>query len=98
MTLKEFKNYFQQDMNDLASTLIAIEDYERKTQYWNEYIYWNDLNTTTLSESFWLNAAMYSQIFNERHTHMGIPTISVTSDVLDLWIYYENVKWVYWFT
>ena len=26
MTLKEFKNYFQQDINDLASTLIAIEE------------------------------------------------------------------------
>ena len=24
--------------------------YERRTQYLNKYIYWNDLNTTTLSE------------------------------------------------
>ena len=26
MTLKEFVDYFQQDMNDPASTLIAIEE------------------------------------------------------------------------
>ena len=48
MTLKEFIDYFQQDLNDTASTPMAIEEtmriayYERKTQYCNKYIHWRD--------------------------------------------------------
>ena len=43
MTFKEFREYFQEDLNDPASTLIAKEKknayYERRTQYWSKYIY-----------------------------------------------------------
>ena len=43
MTFKEFIEYFQEDLNDPASTLIAKEKknayYERRTQYWSKYIY-----------------------------------------------------------
>ena len=43
MTFKEFREYFQEDLNDPASTLIAKEKknayYESRTQYWSKYIY-----------------------------------------------------------
>ena len=45
ITLREFIDQFQQDLNDPVSTLRVMEEMIQKVQNWNQYIYKNDLNT-----------------------------------------------------